>query len=361
MAETTVIKFGGACFAGPSDYTGVAQVVADRTRDGGRVVVVVSAMHRHTAELQAALDAIDPNPPPEAAAQVLTTGDLQSAALLAAAVGATGVRAELLPSHNVGLRASGSPLRAQLAGVNGAYLREMVRDHQVVVLPGGQATDSGTTDHHATVVMLGRNSSDLTAVCIAAALRIRTCHIVSGVLGVFTADPVLVPNARLIDSVDYRTVLEAGRSGARVLHPQAVRMARTNRIEIRCAGRPPEMPPGTRVGPFRSNSEPIVVAAADSGVWRLDGVDEMQEVQTELQAESIESLPVHHEGAWHVVVTDDFSEALARTVCGRRGTQTGLRLLSVIQPGIAPERHLVPADALVEAARRAHDDLVRVP
>lgn len=359
MAGTSVMKFGGACFETADDYADAARVITDRTRDGGRVVAVVSAMRNATAVLQGTLDAIDPDPEPEIAAQLLTSGDLQSAALLTAAVAATGTPAELLPSHHVGLRGCGSPLRARLADVDGAYLREMTRDHQVVVLPGGQATDYGTTDHHGTVVMLGRNSSDLTAVCVAAALHVHTCHIVSGVLGVFTADPSLVPDARVIEFVDYQTVLEAGRSGARVLHPQAVRMARAKRIEIYCAGRPPSTPQGTTVGSFGTTSEPIVVAAAHSDVWRLTGIDELQEVQAELLVETIDSVPVLHEDSWHLVIVDDFSREVAGTIGRRRGELTDLRLLSLIQPGQAPERRLVPAGWLVDEARRSHAELLR--
>lgn len=352
MAETAVIKFGGACFERIVDYTAAARVVTVRARAGERVVVVVSAIRNGTSLLQTTLSSLNRHPAPHVAAQLLTTGDLQSAALLAAAISAEGVPARLLPSHRTGLRGAGSPLRARLVDYEADYLRAMVRDHRVVVLPGGQATDE-----QGMVVMLGRNSSDLTAVCVAAALGSRTCHIVSDVLGVHTADPVMVSDPPLIEAVDYQTVLEAGHSGARVLHPQAVRMAREHRIEIHCTGRPPAMTQGTVVGPFPTSSESIVVAAAASEVWRVKGMRSLERTETELRRESIDSVPIVGPGDPFLVVPDDFSAATTERICGSRGVRTDLRMLSLIRPGREPERLLVPAADLAEHARRCHTQL----
>src|SRR5262249_4174346 len=165
-------------------------------------------------------------PPSDIAAQLLATGDLQSAALLAAAISRQGVAARLLPSHRTGLVGTGSPLRSRLVSFDADYLRAMTRESRVVVIPGGHATNN-----RGTVVMLGRNSSDLTAVCVAAAVGSQSCQIVSDVLGIHTADPTVVPNPQLINNIGYQTALEIARSGARVLHPHAIRLARSNHIE----------------------------------------------------------------------------------------------------------------------------------
>lgn len=349
MIDSTVIKFGGACFETTEDYAEAARIVVERAQIVGRVVVVVSAMHNCTALLQNALDVVNRHASPYVAAQLLATGDLQSAALLTAAVSAEGMTARLLPSHHTGLVGTGPALRSQLVSCDVEYLRTMTQHNRVVVLPGGQATGD-----HGMVVMLGRNSSDLTAVCVAAAVGSRSCQIISGVPGIHTADPAIVPNPRLIDTIDYQTVLEIGRSGARVLHPQAVRMARVNRIEIRCAGHPPTLLAGTVVGPFGGSSESIVVAATSSEVWRINGTRNLRKIETDLEREFIEPLLIVRDSESFVVVPNGFYAPMTDRICSGRGTRTDLRLLSLIRPGQEPERMLVPSASLVQEARRCH-------
>ncbi|MBV9252528.1 MAG: hypothetical protein JO227_25210 [Acetobacteraceae bacterium] len=332
------------------DYLEAARIVVERAETGGRVVVVVSAMRNCTDKLQKALDHLNRHPPSDVAAQLLATGDLQSAALLTAAICDQGVTARLLPSHRIGVVGAGSPLRSKLVSFNAEHLHTVLRKSRVVVLPGGHATNN-----QGTVVMLGRNSSDLTAVCIAAAVGSRSCQIVSSVLGIHTADPSVILNPPLIKTIDYKTAFEVARSGARVLHPQAIRLACTNQIRIRCTGPPPALQPGTIVGPFEDYShELIVVAATTSETWRIDDVRNIRTLEKSLERESIESLLVLRGHERYVVVPYGFSAATTDRICGVHGRLTNLRLLSLIRGSQEPERILVPAENLVDEARRRH-------
>ena len=69
---------------------------------------------------------------------------------------------------------------------------------------------------------LGRSGSDTTAALVGAALSAREVVIWTDVDGVMTADPRLVPGARLLSRLSYREAAEMTYFGAKVLHFPAV-------------------------------------------------------------------------------------------------------------------------------------------
>ncbi|MGL5298989.1 MAG: aspartate kinase, partial [Plesiomonas sp.] len=58
------------------------------------------------------------------------------------------------------------------------------------------------------LVVLGRNGSDYSAAVLAACLRAECCEIWTDVDGVYTCDPRLVPDARLLKSMSYPEAME---------------------------------------------------------------------------------------------------------------------------------------------------------
>jgi diaminopimelate decarboxylase/aspartate kinase len=89
-------------------------------------------------------------------------------------------------------------------------------------------------------VLLGRGGSDTSAAYFAAKLDAVRCEIWTDVPGAFTADPRLVPQARLIRSLDYDEAQELASMGARVLHPRCIAPLKRAGIplEIRWTARP---------------------------------------------------------------------------------------------------------------------------
>ena len=72
------------------------------------------------------------------------------------------------------------------------------------------------------LVVLGRNGSDYSAAVLAACLRAECCEIWTDVDGVYTCDPRLVPDARLLKSMSYPEAMELSYFGAKVLHPRTI-------------------------------------------------------------------------------------------------------------------------------------------
>ncbi|CAL4326258.1 bifunctional aspartate kinase/homoserine dehydrogenase I [Buchnera aphidicola] len=72
------------------------------------------------------------------------------------------------------------------------------------------------------LVVLGRNGSDYSAAVLASCLNAHSCEIWTDVDGVFTADPRIVSNARLLKSISYQEAMELSYFGAKVLHPRTI-------------------------------------------------------------------------------------------------------------------------------------------
>ncbi|MDG5804113.1 hypothetical protein P9869_15860 [Streptomyces ossamyceticus] len=225
-----VLKFGGSAFADLDGYHRVARYALRRSAEEERpLVVVVSAMSGTTGRLQQTLDALAADPPASAAAMLLTTGETVSVALLTAALDAQGVAAHPVPAAGTGLLAEGPPDRATVTSADATALSRALADGRIAVVPGGQAVDA-----HGRTVMLGRNSSDLSAVATAAMLGADTCELFSDVSGVCTADPYLVPEARTLSRISYEGVRRMSRHGAKVVHEGAVQWAERAGVRVWC-------------------------------------------------------------------------------------------------------------------------------
>src|SRR4029078_1622064 len=79
---------------------------------------------------------------------------------------------------------------------------------------------------------LGRNGSDFTGSIVGNLLDADEIHIWPDVDGVLSADPRLVPDATIIDSLSYEEAMELAYFGAKVIHPQTMAPAVARGIPI---------------------------------------------------------------------------------------------------------------------------------
>jgi diaminopimelate decarboxylase/aspartate kinase len=88
--------------------------------------------------------------------------------------------------------------------------------------------------------LLGRGGSDTSAALLAGRLGAFEVEIWTDVPGLFSADPRLVPEARLLTQLHYDEALEMAASGARVVHPDCIRTAAATAtpVVIRDSARP---------------------------------------------------------------------------------------------------------------------------
>lgn len=110
------------------------------------------------------------------------------------------------------------PLMDQVRPKVAQRLRPLLADRIVPVVTGfiGATTDGVLTT-------LGRGGSDYSATTLGAGLDADEVIIWTDVDGVLTADPRLVPNARLLREISYNEAAELAYFGAKVLHPKTLR------------------------------------------------------------------------------------------------------------------------------------------
>ena len=222
-----VQKFGGTSVKSVARIRNVAGIVAHAARSDA-VVVVVSAMGDSTDYLLKLANQASTAPPRRELDALLATGEQISVALLAMALSERGARAVSLTGAQLGITTESVHTAARIVDINTDRIRRCLADGSIVVAAGFQGvTEEGDT------TTLGRGGSDTTAVALAAALSAPVCDIFTDVSGVYTADPNLVPAARLMKQISYEEMLEMARAGAQVLHPRAVELARKHKIKVR--------------------------------------------------------------------------------------------------------------------------------
>jgi aspartokinase/homoserine dehydrogenase 1 len=113
------------------------------------------------------------------------------------------------------------------------------------------------TDTHGLQTTLGRNGSDFSASIFGSLLNAREILIWTDVDGVLSADPRLVPEARVIDTLSYNEAMELAYFGAKVIHPQTMAPAVQERIPIWIKNTFAPDKPGTLIHD-RSDSDPLV-------------------------------------------------------------------------------------------------------
>jgi aspartate kinase len=131
-----------------------------------------------------------------------------------------------------------------------------VRAGAVPVLTGfiGRTREGATTT-------LGRSGSDYTASIVGAALRAREIWIWKEVDGVCTADPQLVPGARVVPRISYEEAAEMAHYGAEVIHPKTMQPARRARIPIRIKNTFRPAAPGTLITARPAPGAPLLVSS----------------------------------------------------------------------------------------------------
>ena len=224
-----VQKYGGSSVATPDKIRDLARRIVVRHDGGDQVVVVVSAMGKSTDALVAQARELAERPDPREMDMLVSAGERVSIAMMSIAI--NGIRSGLAVSFTgsqIGLITDCNHGDARVLEIRGERLREALDLGRIAVVAGFQGVSTSRE-----ITTLGRGGSDTTAVAVAAALEADVCEIYSDVDGVYTTDPRLAPSARLLETVDYDTMLEMSAAGAKVLKDDAVEYAR--RLGVRIA------------------------------------------------------------------------------------------------------------------------------
>ncbi|WP_224364181.1 amino acid kinase family protein [Hyalangium versicolor] len=351
-----VLKFGGSSFLEMEDYRRIAVHLKERlARDAEKIVIVASAMAGLTERLRGLAQTLTPTPSPEASDALLPLADTLGAGLLRVAAEAAGLRASSLNGFQLGVRTDDNFTRARIQQVDALPLRRALEQADVVVVPGGQAVDG-----QGRPTMLGKNSSDLTAVVVAAALGLRECEIYSDVCGVYTADPNLIRGTRLIERISYDGLIELSRSGAKVMHYGAVAEGKRHGVLIVCRLNREDYRVGTVIG---DGAEPrAVVVDARSIVLELTTPTERVRADALLRAAEVPLVRLDGEFSRRLVVTCGFFDPvhfLSRH--GIAAVAQEQHLVSSFEPGQPPQRDIVGKASATLLGQSLHDRMFPHP
>ena len=222
-----VQKFGGSSLKDPERLRHVAELVR-KAHETAELVVVVSAMGGTTDSLTGRAREMNETPSPRELDALVTTGEQQAAALLVMTMERLGLPAVSLTGWQAGILTDTHYGDGEIRVIEPGRIRRELSRGRVPVVTGFQGVCAAGD-----VTSLGRGGSDTTAVALAAALEADACDIYTDVKGIYTADPRVIPEARLLPEIDTRDMLALSRAGSKVLHAKSVELALANDVPLR--------------------------------------------------------------------------------------------------------------------------------
>jgi aspartokinase/homoserine dehydrogenase 1 len=196
---------------------------------------------------------------------IMARGELLSAQVFATALEARGGKVRSVSALDLiktdGQFGSAFPDLERTDRAVRAALRPLLMAGITPVVPGFiGATPDGQ------IATMGRGGSDLTAVTLGRALKARKVILWKDVPGFLTADPKVVPDARVLARLNAREAAELAYYGARVLHPRALIPTFGRALEVYVRPFADLASPGTEISSRRTLvRHPVKALSAISG------------------------------------------------------------------------------------------------
>jgi len=221
-----VQKYGGSSLATPELIRSVASRICSAHDSGNSVIATVSAMGDSTDDLLSIASQVSVIPDLRELDVLLSTGELQSCALVAMALKDMGKNAVSLSGAQAGIRTDSSYGKAKIADIDTSRILEELGSGNIVIVAGFQGVTNDSD-----ITTLGRGASDLTAVALAAGLNADRCEIYTDVDGIYTADPRLVSKARKMTTIGFEEMLELASYGAK-MNPRSIELGMVYQVPI---------------------------------------------------------------------------------------------------------------------------------
>ncbi|MGD0276513.1 MAG: aspartate kinase [Syntrophales bacterium] len=222
-----VQKYGGTSVADFEKIEHVARKLIQLKTSGNEVVVVLSAMAGETDRLIRLAHKAAEDPDLREYDSLISTGEQMTVTLLAIMLDRMGYPARSFLGHQVKILTDQSYSKARILKVDTKAIQNELKKGRIIVVAGFQGVDMDGN-----ITTLGRGGSDTSAVALAAALKADYCEIYTDVDGVYTTDPNIHSKARRLEKISYDEMLEMSISGAKVLQPRSVEMAKKYEVPV---------------------------------------------------------------------------------------------------------------------------------
>jgi aspartate kinase len=230
MSNLIVQKYGGSSLSDLDEIKYVAKKIKGSLKNSNKIVIVVSAMGNTTDELVKLGESFLKNNNEidnlRDFDQLLSTGEIISASLMSMSLREISVNAISLTGQKAGIFTDDLHGSARISSIDKKVILNELKERDVVIVAGFQGVSE-----YGEITTLGRGGSDTTAVAIASAINAKRCEIYTDVKGIFTADPRLVNDGKLISNISYDEMLEMASLGAK-MHPRSIEIASINKVEM---------------------------------------------------------------------------------------------------------------------------------
>jgi aspartokinase/homoserine dehydrogenase 1 len=184
--------------------------------------------------------------PPRSVDEAVAIGERLSALLISEYLQSEGAAAQAVNGSDViitdAVFGNATPLMDETRKKADQVLRPLLEKGELPIVTG---FNGATIDARPTT--LGRGGSDYSASILAAALGASELWIWTDVDGIMSADPRLVPDARVLDTVTYSEAAELAYNGAKVLHPRTLAPLIERQIPVWSKNSFHREHPGTRI------------------------------------------------------------------------------------------------------------------
>jgi aspartate kinase len=199
-------------------------------------------------------------------------GERLSAQLLTAIMRARKIKAGYRMPHHLGLITDGKfgDATANMAATSQNFqknLLPMITDKMILFIPGFFGVSE-----NGDITTFGRGGTDYSAAVVAAAAGAEFLEVWKDVDGFLSADPKLIPEARLIPELSYDEAAELSNFGAKILHARTVEPLRTKRLAIAVKNTLNPDTEGSRINARGAAAETFIKSVAhttDIGVLKV--------------------------------------------------------------------------------------------
>lgn len=225
-------KFGGTSVSTEERRRQVVFKVKEALAKDFFPVLVVSAMGRkgEAYATDTLLSLVDDNFKRnnlQAVDMLMCCGEIISAVVISNMLINEGIEAIPLTGGQAGIITNDKFSEADLIYTNTENIKSIIEAGIIPVVTGFQ----GVTER-GYLTTLGRGGSDTSACILGEALKADEIEIYTDVDGIMTADPRIVKEATLINTISYNEIFQLADQGAKVIHPRAVDCARKANIPI---------------------------------------------------------------------------------------------------------------------------------